>query len=79
MNRFWPGGPNARTDGNVWVRPTPPSAAQGRGAVPRVPQVQELKWTQEEFAEANVYDQRYGVPLAKRFHYNRPPTILACR
>jgi len=23
-----------------------------------------------------VYDQRYGVPLAKRFHYNKPPTIL---
>jgi xanthine dehydrogenase molybdenum-binding subunit len=23
-----------------------------------------------------VYDQHYGVALAKRFHYNRPPTIL---
>ena len=23
-----------------------------------------------------VYDQRYGLPLAKRFHHNRPPTIL---
>jgi CO/xanthine dehydrogenase Mo-binding subunit len=23
-----------------------------------------------------VYDQQYGVPLAKRFHYNKPPTIL---
>jgi CO/xanthine dehydrogenase Mo-binding subunit len=23
-----------------------------------------------------VYDQHYGVPLAKRFHYSRPPTIL---
>jgi len=23
-----------------------------------------------------VYDQEYGVPLAKRFHYNKPPTIL---
>ena len=23
-----------------------------------------------------VYDQHYGVPLAKRFHHNRPPTIL---
>ena len=22
------------------------------------------------------YDQHYGVPLAKRFHYNKPPTIL---
>jgi hypothetical protein len=23
-----------------------------------------------------VYDQQYGVPLAKWFHYNKPPTIL---
>jgi CO/xanthine dehydrogenase Mo-binding subunit len=23
-----------------------------------------------------VYDKHYGVPLAKRFHYNRPPSIL---
>jgi CO/xanthine dehydrogenase Mo-binding subunit len=23
-----------------------------------------------------VYDQHYGLPLAKRFHHNRPPTIL---
>jgi CO/xanthine dehydrogenase Mo-binding subunit len=23
-----------------------------------------------------VYDQHYGVPLAKRFHYNKPPSIL---
>src|SRR5262249_32113391 len=23
-----------------------------------------------------VYDQHYGVPIAKRFHYNKPPTIL---
>jgi CO/xanthine dehydrogenase Mo-binding subunit len=23
-----------------------------------------------------VYDQHYGLPLAKRFHYNKPPTIL---
>ena len=23
-----------------------------------------------------VYDQHYGIPLAKRFHHNKPPTIL---
>jgi CO/xanthine dehydrogenase Mo-binding subunit len=23
-----------------------------------------------------VYDQHYGLPLAKRFHYNKPVTIL---
>ncbi len=41
-----PGGPNPRTQGNVWVRPpaTPTT-------VP-VPVVQEVKWTEEEFADA---------------------------
>jgi CO/xanthine dehydrogenase Mo-binding subunit len=38
-----PGGPNARTDGNVWG---PPS-----GQPPR-PAVQEVKWTEAEFADA---------------------------
>jgi CO/xanthine dehydrogenase Mo-binding subunit len=23
-----------------------------------------------------IYDKQYGMPLAKRFHHNRPPTIL---
>ena len=27
-------------------------------------------------AQKMVYDQHYGVPLAKRFYQNRPPTIL---
>src|SRR5215813_3809666 len=54
-----PGGPNARTQGNVWVRPTAPPtppAAAGRGegarggrggaaAAPPAPQVQVWKWT----------------------------------
>jgi xanthine dehydrogenase molybdenum-binding subunit len=41
-----PDGPDARTDGNVWV--TAPSAA---GQPPR-PTVQRLKWTAEDFASA---------------------------
>ena len=36
-----PGGPNPRTDGNVWVTAPPPG----------VPEVKELKWTQADFAE----------------------------
>ena len=41
-----PGGPNARVEGNVWVRqPTP----QGQQAPP--PLVKELKWTEADFAE----------------------------
>jgi xanthine dehydrogenase molybdenum-binding subunit len=40
------GGPNPRTDGNVWTRP-PATASQGPGA----PAVTELKWTESDFAE----------------------------
>ena len=43
-----PGGPNARTDGNVWVMP--PSTP---GAPPTPPPTMgELKWTEEDFEEA---------------------------
>jgi len=38
-----PGGPNPRTDGNVWVRPAPSG--------PPLPQVAELKWTHADFAD----------------------------
>jgi len=40
-----PGGANARTDGNVWGLPS--------GTPPR-PAVQELKWTEADFAEADA-------------------------
>jgi xanthine dehydrogenase molybdenum-binding subunit len=43
-----PGSPNARTEGNVWVRPQPGA----QGGPPAGPQVQELKWTDEDFAAA---------------------------
>ena len=42
-----PGGPNARTQGNVWIRPAPPPAAPARGAAgaaqpaPPTPQTQQ--------------------------------------
>lgn len=42
-----PGGPDARTDGNVWA---PPRAA-APGQPPR-PAIERLKWTEAEFAEA---------------------------
>ena len=38
-----PGGPNPRTDGNVWIQPVPPNPPQ--------PQVAELKWTDADFAD----------------------------
>jgi CO/xanthine dehydrogenase Mo-binding subunit len=47
-----PGGPNARTDGNVWVRPTPPPNAAGRPPAVTPPELATLKWTETDFAEA---------------------------
>jgi CO/xanthine dehydrogenase Mo-binding subunit len=41
-----PGGPNAREQGNVWIRPV---VAPGQPAPP--PQVQEVKWTEADFAD----------------------------
>jgi xanthine dehydrogenase molybdenum-binding subunit len=46
LDTLRPGGPNPRTDGNVWTRP-PATASQGPGA----PAVTELKWTESDFAE----------------------------
>jgi xanthine dehydrogenase molybdenum-binding subunit len=51
LDTLRPGGPNPRTDGNIWV--TPPGGA--------APAVTELKWTDADFAEA-----RYGrLPMGK--------------
>src|SRR5262245_30505596 len=52
-----PGGPNARLDGNVWGRPKPP--AQGQPVSP--PAIEELKWTDADFAE---FDQG-RLPMGK--------------
>ena len=45
LDTLRPGGPNPRTDGNVWVRPS------GQNAGP--PVVAELKWTKADFVELN--------------------------
>ncbi|MDO8678499.1 MAG: xanthine dehydrogenase family protein molybdopterin-binding subunit [Acidobacteriota bacterium] len=48
-----PGSPNARTQGNVWVRPAPaPPAPGAKPAPPPQPRVQEWKWTEADFAAA---------------------------
>ena len=49
-----PGGPNARTQGNVWVRPAPAPASRAGGAAPEPsgPRIEELKWTEDDFAAA---------------------------
>jgi CO/xanthine dehydrogenase Mo-binding subunit len=43
LDTLRPGGPNPRTDGNIWARPT------GQNSGP--PVVTELKWTEADFAE----------------------------
>jgi CO/xanthine dehydrogenase Mo-binding subunit len=57
LDTLRPGGPNPRTDGNVWARPAAPASAQNPGA----PLVTELKWTAADFAE-----EKYGrLPMGK--------------
>jgi xanthine dehydrogenase molybdenum-binding subunit len=58
-----PGGPNARTDGNVWVRVTPPPPPPG-GRPPAVtpPELHSLKWTNEDFEEAKTGRLPMGKP-----------------
>jgi xanthine dehydrogenase molybdenum-binding subunit len=43
LSTLRPGGPNPRTDGNVWTRPA--------GQNPGPPEVTELKWTKADFEE----------------------------
>jgi xanthine dehydrogenase molybdenum-binding subunit len=52
-----PGGPNARLEGNVWGMPKP--SAPGQPVTP--PAIEELKWTEADFAE---YDQG-RLPMGK--------------
>src|ERR1700692_790007 len=51
LDTLRPGGPNPRTDGNIWA--TVPGA--------QAPAVTELKWTDEDFAEA----KRGRLPMGK--------------
>jgi xanthine dehydrogenase molybdenum-binding subunit len=63
-----PGSANARTQGNVWMRPPAPAggqAAQANGGTPAPPprpDVLELKWTEEDFAAAPAGQMPMGKP-----------------
>jgi xanthine dehydrogenase molybdenum-binding subunit len=48
LDTLRPGGPNPRTDGNIWGRPATPASPQS----PAPPVVTELKWTKADFEEA---------------------------
>src|SRR5690242_7523920 len=51
LDSLRPHGPNARTEGNVWVRqPAPPAKPGEKPPSPPPPQIGELKWTDADFA-----------------------------
>jgi CO/xanthine dehydrogenase Mo-binding subunit len=63
LDSLRPGGPNARGDGNAWLRPEPEPAKPGQApAAPSVPEVGELKWTQADFAAAGPSRLPLGRP-----------------
>jgi xanthine dehydrogenase molybdenum-binding subunit len=49
LDTLRPGGPNPRTDGNIWVQSHPSGAAP---PAPAPPTIGELKWTDDDFANA---------------------------
>lgn len=48
LDTLRPGGPNPRTDGNIWARP---ASRPGSSQAPAPPAVTELKWTKADFEE----------------------------
>ncbi len=62
LDTLRPGGPNPRTDGNMWVQsPIPPAVAGAPPPAPPPPTIGALKWTEAEFADA-----KYGrLPMGK--------------
>src|SRR5579864_9692178 len=62
LDTLRPGGPNPRTDGNIWMQsPTPPAVAGAPPQGPPPPTIGALKWTEAEFADA-----KYGrLPMGK--------------
>ena len=62
LDTLRPGGPNPRTDGNIWIQPAPPPQKPGAPReAPPPPDIGELKWTAADFAE--VADGR--LPMGK--------------
>src|SRR5580692_1984427 len=56
------GGPNPRTDGNIWIQSPPPAAPAGAPPPsPPPPSIGELKWTKADFANA----KEGQLPLGK--------------
>jgi xanthine dehydrogenase molybdenum-binding subunit len=58
LDSLRPGGPNARTDGNVWAR----KAGENKAAPFAPMNVSELKWTEADFAGAEKGELPIGKP-----------------
>src|SRR5712672_73942 len=57
-----PGGPNARIDGNAWVRLPPPPPQPGQRPPVTPPELQTIKWTREDFEDAKEGRLPLGKP-----------------
>ena len=57
-----PSGPNARTDGNCWVRVTPPPPKPGERPAQSPPELHTVKWTSDDFEEAKSGRMPMGKP-----------------
>jgi CO/xanthine dehydrogenase Mo-binding subunit len=63
LDTLRPGGPNPRTQGNIWVRPPMPQPKPGeKPASPPPPHIEPLKWTDADFAEAKHGRLPMGKP-----------------
>jgi len=61
LDTLRPGGPNPRTDGNIWARPAAPASPPASTQGPAPPVVTELKWTKADFAE----EKQGRLPMGK--------------
>lgn len=63
LDSLRPGGPNARREGNIWIKPPVPEAKPGeKPPSPPPPYVGELKWTAADFADAKGGRLPMGKP-----------------
>jgi len=62
LDSLRPGGPNARGDGNAWIKPPPGPAKPGEAPGPPPPEVREIKWTAADFAAAGEGRLPMGQP-----------------
>jgi xanthine dehydrogenase molybdenum-binding subunit len=63
LDSLRPGGPNARVEGNVWIKqPAPPAKPGEKPPSPPPPKIGELKWTSADFKEWEAGRLPMGKP-----------------